>query len=370
MEIKAFQDVYSRRHEIAKELKANGRQVMNFACIFVPEEILHAAGIVPLRILGTREETPVADAYVHTNVCTYLRSCAQELFTGKLDFLDGFVSCNSCDHTRRFYDTFKHFRPRSFMHNVIIPHKTDEPGLAFYLKSFRKLRKELEEHCGVKISDEKLGESIKLYNETRSLLKEIWELRKTDSPPITGSEALDIALAGLVQPKEEYNEMLKQLLPVLREREPDDGREDLPRTLVIGSEMDDSSYLEIIEDLGTLIVTDDMCIGTRYFWTKVDEDGGDPVEALARRYLRGQTCPRIYGATLDHVKEMADEFDVEGIIYIQLKFCDISGGFYVIMKDEMKKMGMPLLFLDREYIQTATGQMKTRVQAFLESMEY
>ncbi len=370
MDIQDFRDVYERRYQIAQDLKSEGRKVFDWACIFVPEEILHAAGVVPIRLLGTHEETPVGDAYLHTNLCTYLRSCGQELFTGKLDHLDGFVSCNSCDHTRRFYDTFKHFNPRPFMDMVQLPHKTDESGYKFYLNSFRKFKKNVEDHFGREIADKQLNESIKLYNEMRSLLKEIWMLRKSDNPPITGSEAVDIFLAGIVQPKEDYIKMLKELLPILKERELDDDREDLPRLLLISSEMDDSDYLKAIEDLGCLVVTDDMCIGTRYFWTNVEEGSKDPVAALTERYLRGQSCPRIYGNTLDDVKKMYDEFDCDGILYIQLKFCDLTGGFYPILKMEMKKEGIPVTMLDREYMQTGMGQMKTRVQAFLESMGF
>jgi benzoyl-CoA reductase subunit C len=369
MDIQDFRDVYSRRYQIAQDLKAEGKSVFNWACNFVPEEILHAAGIVPTRLLGTHEETPVGDAYIHSNMCTYLRSCGQELFTGKLDHLDGFVSCNSCDHTRRFYDTFKHFRPRSFMDTVQMPHKTDEAGFKFHLDSFRTFKKKLERHLNIEISNEKLNESIKLFNEMRSLMKEIYMLRQSDNPPITGSEALDIVLAGLVQPKEDYIKMLKEILPVLKETEPAGDREDLPRLLLVSSEMDDSDYLKIIEDLGCLIVADDQCIGSRYFWNNVEEGSDDPLAALVERYLRGNNCPRIYGNTMDAVKELHDEFGCDGILYIQLKFCDLTGGFYAIMKSEMKKEGIPLLFLDREYNQSGIGQMKTRVQAFLESME-
>lgn len=370
MDIQDFRDVYKNRHQISLDLKAEGRMVMNYACIYIPEEILHAAGVVTMRILGTHEETPIGDAYIHNNMCTYLRSCGQELFTGKLDHLDGFISCNSCDHTRRFYDTFKHFKSSPFMYNMHLPHKTDEQSLNFYLDSVKDFKNAVEDHLKVTITDEKLWESIKLFNETRKLLNEIWELRKSYNPPITGSEALDIVLAGLVQPREKYNQMLKEILPVLKQRVPDDGREDLPRVMLMSSEMDDSAYLKIIEEQGCLIVTDDVCIGTRYFATPVDETMSDPFEAIAKRYLQGNTCPRFYNGTLDSAMKLYNDYECEGIIYIQLKFCDLTGGFYVILKDTLKETETPILYLDREYVQTGIGQMKTRVQAFLESMGF
>lgn len=371
--IQAFRDAHARRHDTAKELKAAGKKVMNWNCIFVPEELLHAAGIVPLRLLGEHgEETPIGDAYVQTNVCTYLRSCLQEVFTGKLDYLDGFVSSNSCDHYRRFYDTWNYYRKPPFMHQVLIPHKTDDVAVGFYRESFRRLKSALEEHYSITIPDESVRQSIQLYNKTRSLLKELYSFRKVENPPIAGSEILDVVLAGLVLPKETYNDMLATLLEEFRTQGEAEMDGELPRVLVMGSEMDDSSYLKTIEDIGALIVADDLCIGSRYFWTSVENGNGDPLEDLARRYLTGVTCPRIFveEKRLAQMDRMIDEFRVEAVIYIQLKFCDLNGCFFPIVKRHLKEAGLPVLFLDREYNPTGIGQMKTRVQAFLESLGF
>jgi benzoyl-CoA reductase/2-hydroxyglutaryl-CoA dehydratase subunit BcrC/BadD/HgdB len=346
---------------------------MDFACIFVPEEIAHAAGVHLIRMFGNHEETPMGDSFVTTNECTYLRSCMQILMTKGFDYLDGFITSNSCDHQRRFYDNWVYYKKQTpFIHQLIYPHLKDELAFKFLRNSFDKFKAHIEDHLKIEITDEALETSIKLYNETRRLLRDLYELRKAETPPISGSEILDVVLAGLILPRERYNPMLKTLLGELKVKKPDNDLSDRPRILIMGSELDDSDYLKIYEDLGANLVADDVCIGSRYFWTLVKEETGNPMDALTDRYLRGQTCPRMMGSDWDILHQapaMAEEFNCDGMIMIQLKFCDMNGCCYPMVKEELKKLDIPSLFIDHEYIPTGLGQMKTRVQAFLESLE-
>jgi benzoyl-CoA reductase/2-hydroxyglutaryl-CoA dehydratase subunit BcrC/BadD/HgdB len=143
-----------------------------------------------------------------------------------------------------------------------------------------------------------------------------------------------------------------------------------PRLMVIGSELDSFEYIKVIEDAGGLVVTDDLCCGTRYFWDLVEEDS-DPMEALAVRYLTKTPCARMHPAMARTARliEMAKEFAVDGVIYQSIKFCDLHAGVYPVIKNEFAKVGIPVLQLEKEYVLAGTGQINTRVGAFLEMLE-
>jgi benzoyl-CoA reductase subunit C len=230
------------------------------------------------------------------------------------------------------------------------------------------LKEKLEEHFDVAITEEKLRESIKCVNDSRRLLHTLYDLRKAKQPPVTGAEALSITIAYTAMPKDEFNSELKALLSKL------DGRVALPehrkRLFLYGTELDDPEYIRIIEDQGGLVVADGTCFGARMFWDLVDESL-EPLEALAKRYHYRWSCPRMTDPIrrLDRINEMLDEWDVDGIIGSRLMFCQLGGVDRTLSSLDAKEKGVPSLWLEREYLLGSTGQMKTRVQAFLESME-
>lgn len=395
--IEAFREAFANRYRLAREERERGRPVIGWVCSYVPEEIFYAAGALPLRILGGREETPQADAYLYSNNCSFARSCLEEGLKGNYDFLDGYVSCNTCDHIRRLYDVWVDYVHTPFSCILGLPHKFTPAAVAFFRDELRRLVAGLEEALGRKISEEDLRQAIQCYNRTRELLRQLYELRKADPPPISGSEVLEVILAGMVLPRERYNRMLEELLarlpidgglqsaecgaggsrsavghdpaapahPTRESSSPPAGR---PRLLVVGSVLDNPEYLRIIEGLGSSVVVDDLCNGTRYFWDRVEEEGGDPLERLARRYLGRVPCARMRPAAgrLAHIQQLTRDFRVDGIVYEVIKFCDLYGADFPIFREGLKETGLPILALDREYAMAGAGQMKTRVQAFLE----
>ena len=193
-------------------------------------------------------------------------------------------------------------------------------------------------------------------------------MRKREAPPITGAEALDIALAGMVIPRERYNLMLERLLTYLEKREGKDG--DRLRIMIAGSELDHSEYIKVIEDLGAIVVAEDICCASRYIGDPVPTDG-NPMEALATRYLNKAQCPRMRPPTERHarIKDILKGYKVDGIIYQVIKFCNLVGEDYPILRNAIKDLDIPILVLNREYSVAGLGQMKTRVQAFFESIQ-
>jgi benzoyl-CoA reductase/2-hydroxyglutaryl-CoA dehydratase subunit BcrC/BadD/HgdB len=134
---------------------------------------------------------------------------------------------------------------------------------------------------------------------------------------------------------------------------------------------EDPRFYQVIEELGGLIVTDSLCFGSRYFWEPV-QTGGDPIECLAASYLRRPSCASMgdkVSERSDYIVQMVQDFSVDGVIYERMRYCDLWGGQILHVRQALKEAGIPLLEIEREYLLRAVGQLKTRVQAFLEMIE-
>jgi benzoyl-CoA reductase/2-hydroxyglutaryl-CoA dehydratase subunit BcrC/BadD/HgdB len=290
---------------------------------------------------------------------------------GKYDFLDGLVCINSCDHVRRIYDNWTRQLDTPFVRIMSLPRKTEAPQIEWYHDEINLLRGQLQEHFDVEITDEGLWDAIVLHNEVRALQRQVYELRRADAPRIRGTEALPIIVAGTAMPKARYKVLLEELLADLEHVE---GIVDYrARLMIIGGELDDPEFVDIIEEQGGLVVTDSTCFGTRLMWRPVDESASDPVRALASYYIYERpSCPRMYGdqpRRIQYTREHAKEFKVDGIIGERLMFCDQWLVEHYMTNMDLKEDGIPFLQIDREYILGAKGQLRTRVQAFLETIE-
>jgi len=361
-------------NQAIKDWKAQGKKVVGFFCTYVPEEILYAADILPYRVAAPGcTQTTSADVYMtHVN-CSFVRSCLEYALEGKYDFLDGLVFTNSCDDIRRMSDILRTIDPKRLplIGFLDVPKKVDEYSIAWYRDEMSAFRGNVEKAFGVKVTDAKLKKAIEVYNETRDLLKQLYELRRADNPPITGTETMKVLLAATTTPREEFNRLMKKLLKEIKGRE---GVSNYKARLMIsgGGGCDDPAYFDVMEELGGLVVTDTDCFGSRYFWKPVQIIEDDLMLGLAKSYLDRPSCARMMDRIderIDFIKEMVRNFKVDGVIFQTLINCQVWGGQLLAIREEMKKAGIPFMELDREYALSGTGQLKTRVQAFLERIE-
>ena len=372
---KAFQEFCEATDTLAspfiRKWKEQGGKVLGYFCSTVPEEIITAAGFLPFRMRATGSTgTEESDAFYSSINCSFPRHCFNQALIGEFKFLDGVICVNSCDHVRRIYDNWKRFVPTDFIEVMSLPRKTGPEQIEWYRDEISMLRDKVQTHYGMQITNDKLWDAIKLHNETRRLQKKLYELRKQEKPPITGTEMTAVMVAGTAMPKEEYNRMLQELLDELEGSEgPGTHR---ARLMIVGGILDDPEYIRIIEEQGGLVVTDSLCFGTRIMWCEVNEKADDPILALAQYYIADRpSCPRMYGEHDNrsrYIQNMAREFNVDGIIGERLMFCDQWIVEHYMLDQDMKQEGIPYLKLDREYITSGVGQLRTRVQAFLETM--
>ena len=355
-----------------QEWKKKGGKVFAWQCTYVPEEVIAAAGILPVRMTGDSRELELeeANAHLYINTCSYCRSCLELALDNQWDFLDGYVSAATCDGSRRLADVWQIYVTKiPLIYVLTSPRKFTERAHMLYLDEVREMKRLVEEFSGAKITDDSLRDAIKLYNRTRQLLHDLYDMKKADNPPVTGAETLEIINASFRMPRDQYNDLLVRLLDELKAT----GRQvtGSARLMISGSPLNNPQFIKTIEDEGAIVVVDELCMGTRYWWDQVDTNtSSDPLEAISRRYLNNFPCARMVpcDARFDRVLDLAREYRVEGVVSQIIRYCVPFAHDQPLLRERLEATNVPVLELDTEYGQSGTGQIRTRAQAFMEML--
>ena len=264
-----------------------------------------------------------------------------------------------------------------FLTFLDMPFKIEEHTVRHYVKQTRlKILDKLTENYGVDTSDESLLKAVEEHNEVCRLMTEIGNYRKEENPRITGYEYHILNLITYCCPKALILPALRETAEELKTREPDSKKNYRAKIVVVGSEMDDPDFTALIEESGALVVADRYCFGALPGRQEiVIKEGEDVLTAICLHYLKTSQCPRYMShekvqERRDFVKSLVDEYHADGVMYEQLKFCEYWGyeralASYVMTQD----YGVPTAAVDRQYTASASGQLRTRVQAFVESLE-
>lgn len=355
-----------------QEWKKHGGKIIGWVCNYVPEEIIHAAGILPVRIVGPSKEVPFDDAtaYLYTTTCSYVRTCFQMGYEGSYDYLDGFVLASNCDQARRLYDVWERYQKTHYKYLISVPHVKSGEAIEFFKRELIDFKKSLEKTFGVSVNDEKLRNSIRIFNESRDLLRKINQFRKADRPGITGAEMLAVINVGKKLPVEKFNEMLKEVHEGLKNAVAPVAAKK-PRLMISGSCMNNVNYVKFIEDQGCVVVAEDLCTGTRYWWDNVSENSEkDPMAALAERYITKFACARINPGEerFEQVVALAKEYRVDGVIQEMIRYCTPTAWERPWLRRTLEAEGLKVLPIEVIYGAEGTGQLKIRIQAFLEML--
>lgn len=353
--------------------KEKGGKVVGYFYPAVPEEILTSAGVLAFGIRGTGSTgTEMADAHFGQLNCGYTRATFEQILQGKYNFLDGAVVFNQCDHLRRIYDNWLTIAKSPCYAFIYLPKKCDALAREFFAKEIIQFKKKTEEKFNVVITDDMLKEAIALHNETRRLQRKLYELKKLAVPPVSGAETMAIMLAATAMPRQRYNELLKELLRELSEQATDSVAANQKRLLYVGSHADDLHFMEALESQGAIIAVDDTSFGYKAAEGEVSTNG-NPLQAIIDYYLYTRAVTQRQFGTLDqrleHIAEIIKTFRIDGVITARLAECDQFAFEQFILRDFFKNSNIPNLNLEAEYILSGVGQLKTRVQAFLETIE-
>ncbi len=360
----------NNRYKRALEWKAKGKKVIGFISDYVPEEVIFAAGMLPYRIMGSwKGDVSKANLYRPHNTDLYATHVLQSLLEGKLDFLDGVIIPHMDDDQRRLYDLWIHLNKASFVYYLYIPRKQSGFCIEEFSRGIKRLKTSLEDLSGNKITEGALYDSILIYNKWRSLLTDIYKLRRKELPPLTGHESHALVVSSFVVPKNEFNNNLESIVNQIRCRKVMISKK-RPRILVSSEDLDNPAYLELIEECGCLIAMDDLNTGSKYFWKEVNLDS-DPYYALAERYLSKPGEPRMFNWNqyISQIISWVKEYEIDAVLNLPAMYAYWRELFTPYLHERLEKKDIPIMTFLREYRFANEGQLKTRIQAFLEIVE-
>lgn len=369
--IKPFVDLNKNTPEMMTDLKkSSGKKMIGWTCNFVPTELIMAADMIPVRILSRPYSITLAEAFLQSFSCNVSRSYLDQLLKGQLNYLDGVVTPKVCDPLQYAHDIQERHNCCTLSHFIQAPAEVESaPSKVWWENDVSLFKKTLEDFSGKKITEKSMKEAIALSNSTRQLLTRLYQLRKASSPPIYGYQVLQVVLAGMIAPTEEYNQKLEKLLNDLSEVEKIP--ESKVRLMAIGATIDFSEMelLEEFEKIDGVFVTDDMCTGTRWLYREV-ETNKDPFTAILDRYHYAGFCAARHPSNvrLDNIKKLAKEYQVQGAVIILEKFCDPFGFQTPDTEKMLKETGIPTLVIESAEV-GALGQARTRAQGFFEMIK-
>ena len=379
-----FEDLLQEaNNELVRKGKEDGNLCLGYTCYFMPEVLLDLPGCFAVRLRAPKCTSPdMASYYMSGRTCHYGRSLLERALEGGFNFIDAQLATETCTVTCRFQEHL------DYMDDVInnatfktsftdVPFKKNENSIDHYRKQLKiKVLDFLANEFGVDTSDKAILKAIKINNEVNDIVREIGDFRKLENPPITGYEFSVITLVSMVCPKYLIVDKLRETLEEIKKREPDEKPNFKIRVLLAGSENDDPDFIKLIESCGALVVADRHCYGSLEARQHIDiKDGEDPLTAVARHYLLTSQCARFMEQQeMRHRKKVladyAKEYKADGIIVESNKFCEYWS--FERMIDTIvlpRDFGYPVCSIEKEYINTASGQLRTRFQAFVESVE-
>ena len=350
-----------------------------FGCLscmpyFVPEEILHAAGGLPVGVWGGAIAISEADARFQTFSCSMARSSLEMGLKGAFNVCDGMVFPSTCDAFQNLSEVWRRspITP-STCFDIVMPRQSDRASaVAFMDMVLTRFRKEVETFTGRNITDESLHQSIKVYNEERRLLRTIDHLRADDPHLISGKDMMELVLSSTFVPKQEHVVLLRGLIDVAKERSSGKKKGAPPfRIFLAGVMPRPVEVLEILEGAGARIVGDRLGMGSLYYSLNIQEKG-NPVKALAEGYLTYPPCSTIHkdpASRAEDIIEQAKSSHAHGVVMLGMKFCEPEFFDYPDLKQRLEHAGLPALVLETELGMSATGPVRTRIEAFLETLK-
>lgn len=367
---------------LIEQARSEGKLAVGYTCFHMPEVLLNLDNCFSIRLrapnMGSMD---IATYYMSNYTCEFCRALLERSFEGGFNFLDALAGVDACAEMNRCMENIELQNPipneKFFVTHADIPYKVEDFTIAHYVRQIKnRVLNRLSEVYGVDISDGAIRKAVKEHNEVCRIITEIGNLRKQSNPPITGYEFHVLNMVTYCCPKYLILDKLKETLTEIKKRKPDSKPWYRARVALVGSEVDDLGFTKLIEDSGAFIVADRFCFGSTPGREEIIlNDEEDALMQVCRHYLEVSECPRFMSnEKISQRRETADrlarEYGAEGIIFEQIKFCDFWA-FERALASHVQEVeyGHPVLSIDRPYNARSSGQLRTRMQAFVESLE-
>lgn len=369
-------------NELVLKACSEGRHAVGYTCYHMPEVLLNLDNCFSVRMRAPRTGSLEISTYYMTNyLCGYTKALLERGIEGGYSFLSALAGGETCTEMNR---TLEHFELLHLVKNenffvsfIDVPFKVTPHGLRHYENQItKKVLEPLHERYGTDISDEAVRRAVESHNEVCRIISEIGEFRKLNNPPITGYEFHVLCLVSYCCPKDLIVDKLRETLEEIKTRKADEKSAFRARVAVVGSEIDDLDFTRTVEQSGALIVADRFCFGSFPGRQEIILNDDEPaLTQVCRVYQESSQCPRYMAkekvqGRYDFVDKLCRDFMAQGIIYEQMKFCEFWGYERALASHVMTELyNYPTVAIDREYTGNASGQLRTRVQAFVESLE-
>ena len=369
-------------NELVRKAQEDGGLAMGYTCFHIPEVLLNVDNCFSVRLRAPNTGSiDIATYYMSNYTCEFARALLERAIEGGYQFLDALIGVDACSMMNRSMEHFEilhvNDKPNFFVTHTDMPYKITDYTLDSYIRQMRlRVLDRMTEVFGVDTSDAAIRKAVEEHNEVCRIISEISEMRKADNPVITGYEFHVLNLVTYCCPKALILPYLRETLAELKTRKPDKKSPFRARVAIVGSEIDDPSLTKLIEGCGALVVSDRYCFGSTPGREVIElTEDEDALTQICRHYMEVSECARYISdekvlqrrVTADR---LAKEFKAEGMIYEQMKYCDYWGFERALVSHVMHdEYGWPVLSIDRLYNNGNSGQLRTRVQAFVESLE-
>lgn len=366
---------HSRVEELQAEKEAGDPIVASF-CVFVPEELVQAAGGSSIGLCaGADYPVSTGEEVVPRDMCPLIKSTMGfklDRICPYFEVADFVVGETTCDGKKKAWEVLDEYKPTYVME---LPQKKGAASRELWVEEIRRFKDRIETEADREITADALGEAIETNNRKRRALKDLYEARKADPVPISGKDALLITQLAFFDDTERFTDRVESLNAELKNRI-DAGEgvvpSDAPRILIAGTPMPLPNWKihDVIESSGGAVVCEETCTGTRYFEDEVAETGttlDEQIEHLADRGLEVNcACFTPNDERVEDVVRLANEYDVDGVVYANLEFCLTYDMEYRKIESALQEEGIPVTQIESHFGDSDVEQLRTRLQAFLE----
>lgn len=377
---------FGRREKEIREQKNSGKKVIGYTCMFAPVELILAADAIPVRVgSGWYDAAKLGDRIMPVEVCPVIRSTIGAKMINLSPFIelsDAIINPLTCDGKTKLCEILSDYKT---MWRMTPPRVKDDPhALTLWKEELLIIKRKIETLTGTKITRKKLREAIEVMQKATKAFRRLQEIRK-GPPVIMGRDAMLVNQTSLWDDIKRWTEKVEELCDELEKRV--EKKEyacypETPRVLVTGTPMlwpDSWKVPNLIEESNPqgILAVDELCTSDRILFDPVGVDEwtmNDMLDAISERYLMACTCPCFTSehGNEDRVNWIMDrikEYRIDGIIYYVVRGCILYAMEYARIKRVLDRMNIPVYYLDTEYTREDVGQMKTRVEAFLEMLE-
>ncbi len=347
--------------------KETGKAIIGSTIADVPEEIIYAFGILPVALIGTNKPLKKAPSLLPDNACSLARSNLELALSYEGDMFDGFVLPQVCDTTQHLSDIWRVNFPGTYVECFLAPRQIDRPSARYWVKKeTERLIESLSAKFGKTITDDDLKKSFAVHNENKELLKEIYEIKRQYPASITNKEFFSLVRLSMQIDKSEFNRTIRKVKDSLQKK----GGDGFTDVLLVGIACDPPEIFDLFDEIRLNTVGDTFITGSRYLEGTIPD--GIPVEALVERHFKRGFYSPIHDNVFREFKELKalyDERKAKAIIYVHIEFCESEEYDMPDLKVMLKKENIPVHTLTTEYQTVSLSHIRTRLQAFFESLK-